>query len=203
MKKLVLTTIITVTSLTSISFAQNLNLQDSIVQSNEFLKKEIIVNFKQVNSGIYRGARLETVAAIDYLRSLGIKTIINLQGGDLNSKFGKIIPWAEPGEKPEVIEWEKQNALALGISYFHTPLNSLEEITKDEDKAIDETLEFMHNKDNQPLFIHCEHGADRTGLLVALYRVKYEKMGVERARSEWIANGHNELHQILELRSPP
>jgi len=168
----------------------------AVAAGNAF-SKDLIVNFSQVNSGLFRGARLTSVEALDYLKSIGIKNIVNLQGGDLNSRYAKIIPWAEPGERPEVIAGEKDAAINAGIGYLHAPLNSLEPVTTEEDKAIDEVLEFMHNKNNQPVFIHCEHGADRTGLLVALYRVKYEKMDVESARKEWIKNGHNKLHQLF------
>lgn len=168
----------------------------SVAAGNAF-SKDLIVNFSQVNGGIYRGARLTSTDAVQYLKSIGVKNIINLQGGDLNSSLGKIIPWAEPGERPEVIAAEKEASLAAGMGYFHSPLNSLDPITNEEDKAIDETLEFMHDKNNQPVFIHCEHGADRTGLLVALYRVKYEGANVEAARKEWIKNGHNKLHQLF------
>lgn len=157
----------------------------------------LIINFSKVNEGVYRGARLTSVEAVQYLKSLNIKNVINLQGGDLDSDIGVIIPWAEPGERPEVIAQEKATALSLGLGFLHAPLNSLEAITKDEDKAIDEVLAFMNNKNNQPVFIHCEHGADRTGLLVALYRVKYEGANVEAARAEWIKNGHNKLHRIF------
>jgi tyrosine-protein phosphatase SIW14 len=158
---------------------------------------QIIVNFSKVNSGIYRGARLTSVEAVEYLKSLGVKNIINLQGGDLDSDIGIIIPWAEPGERAEVIAAEKASSLASGLGFFHAPLNSLEAISSNEDKVIDEVLSFMHEKENQPVFIHCEHGADRTGLLVALYRVKYEGVKVGDARAEWIANGHNRFHQLF------
>jgi tyrosine-protein phosphatase SIW14 len=157
----------------------------------------IITNFAKVNEGIYRGARLTSTEAVQYLKSLKVKNIINLQGGDLDSDIGIIIPWAEPGERPENIAKEKVTALSLGLGFFHSPLNSLEPITRDEDRAIDEVLTFMHDENNQPIFIHCEHGADRTGLLVALYRVKYEGVNPVTARAEWIKNGHNKLHQLF------
>lgn len=159
--------------------------------------KDLIVNFSKVNDAIYRGARLTSVEAVEYLKSINVKNVINLQGGDLNSDIRIVIPWLEPGEKPEVIAKEKATSLSLGLGYYHSPLNSLEPVTRDEDKEIDEVLSFMHDKNNQPVFIHCEHGADRTGLLVALYRVKYEGVNVEVARNEWIKNGHNKLHQIF------
>ncbi|MDD4973261.1 MAG: tyrosine-protein phosphatase [Bacteriovorax sp.] len=156
-----------------------------------------ITNFAKVNEGVYRGARLISIEEVQYLKSLNIKSVINLQGGDLDSDIGIIIPWAEPGERPENIAKEKATTLSLGLRFYHAPLNSLEPITNDEDRAIDEVLSFMHDQNNQPVFIHCEHGADRTGLLVALYRVKYEAVNPVIARAEWIKNGHNKLHQLF------
>ncbi len=180
MKKLIFTLAFLATSLTTNAFANDL-----------------IINFSKVNDGLYRGARLTSYEALEYLKSLNVKSVVNLQGGDLDSDIGIVIPWAEPGEKPEVIAEEKAGVLSMGMSFLNSPLNSLEAITKDEDKTIDETLEFMHDKKNQPVFIHCEHGADRTGLLVALYRVKYEHVNIEAAHNEWIQNGHNKVHQFF------
>jgi protein tyrosine/serine phosphatase len=165
--------------------------------SSQAKSKDVIVNFSKVNDGIYRGSRLTSLAAAEYLKSMNIKNVINLQGGDLDSSIGIIIPWAEPGETPEAIALEKENTNSLGLGFLHAPLNSLDPITDEEDKQIDEVLSFMHDENNQPVFIHCEHGADRTGLLVALYRVKYEGVDANIARSEWIKNGHNKLHQLF------
>ncbi len=156
-----------------------------------------ILNFRKVNAGIFSGARLQTLEDHRYLRSLGIKSVINLQGGDLHSKLGKIIPWSEQGELPEVIENERRTSVLLGMSFVNIPLNSLDPVSRNDDKAIDGILEYMNDVKHQPLYIHCEHGADRTGLLIALYRVKYEGIDAQTARAEWIKNGHNFLHRMF------
>jgi hypothetical protein len=59
--------------------------------------KQVIKNFSKVNNGIYRGAKITSDEGAQYLKSLHIKNIINLQGGDLNSDIAFIIPWTEPG----------------------------------------------------------------------------------------------------------
>ena len=156
-----------------------------------------IKNFIEVNSNLYRGARPSNIRALDQLAKLGIKSIVNLQGGDLQSKIGIIIPIAEPGERASKIANEKMNSEALGMHFLNIPLNSLDHITKSEDKDIDRALEFMNNPINQPVFIHCEHGKDRTGLLVALYEVKYLGVDPETAHDEWIASGHGSINQLL------
>jgi protein-tyrosine phosphatase len=44
----------------------------------------------------------------------------------------------------------------------------------------------------RPVLIHCEHGVDRTGLLVALWRVEHEHALPGAAFSEWRAYGRDE-----------
>jgi protein tyrosine/serine phosphatase len=39
--------------------------------------------------------------------------------------------------------------------------------------------------------VHCEHGHDRTGMIVALYRVCFDGWGPETAYQEMINMGHN------------
>ncbi len=197
MKNLFLLAAITLSTLTSVTYAQDSTALDFRVSTTASAPQFPIINFHKVNDGIYRGARLETAQGYQYLASLGVKTIINLQGGDLHSKLGSVMGNIEPGERPEVIEKEKQTALVLGMNFVNTPLNSLGDVTREENAAIDETLDIMNDQGNQPIYIHCEHGADRTGLLVALYRVKYEGMDVEAAHKEWLQNGHNLLHRVF------
>ncbi|MGZ3809549.1 MAG: hypothetical protein ACXVCE_15810, partial [Bacteriovorax sp.] len=40
----------------------------------------LIVNFSKVNEGIYRGARLKSVEDAQYLKTINVKNVINLQG---------------------------------------------------------------------------------------------------------------------------
>ena len=47
------------------------------------------------------------------------------------------------------------------------------------------------------VFIHCQHGKDRTGLLAALYRVKYQGWTPEQAHKEWAALGHSGMLDTL------
>ncbi|MFN8370332.1 MAG: tyrosine-protein phosphatase [Bacteriovoracaceae bacterium] len=162
--------------------------------------KAPIKNFSQVNNGIYRGGRLNSLEATQFLKIHKIKNVINLQGGDFDTNIQIVIPWVEAGETPENIAIEKNRVLALKMGYFHAPLSSLKMVDKNSDKVINKILSFMHDKKNQPIYIHCEHGADRTGLLIALYKVKYLKMNPQLARLEWIVNGHSTLHQIFTYK---
>jgi protein tyrosine/serine phosphatase len=156
-----------------------------------------IANFYEVRPELYRGARPQA-GGLEELVSFGIKSIVNLQGGDLQSHYPSwLIAKLEPGELPENIEAERAKASSLNMAYLSTPLDSLEDITPAEDLAIDQALQFMANPQNQPVFVHCEHGQDRTGLIVALYEVKYLGMSVEAAHDEMVKHGHDKIHQIV------
>jgi protein tyrosine/serine phosphatase len=156
-----------------------------------------IENFYQVGPGVYRGAR-PSATAMDELTDFGIKSIVNLQGGDLHSSYPSwLIAKMEPGELPEAIEAEKAKALSMNMHYLNTPIDSLDDVTPEEDRAIDQTLAFIADPQNQPVFVHCEHGQDRTGMVIALYEVKYMKVSIQAAHEEMIKRGHDKLHQVF------
>jgi tyrosine-protein phosphatase SIW14 len=168
-----------------------------LISNSLLAKSNGIENLSKASEGVFRGARplnLDEMKSLDYM---GIKSILNLQGRDLEGSFGKIVVLQEPGEKPEMISAEKSVTETLGMQFKNIPLNSFKEVDDKEDKDIDAALEYMHESKNQPVYIHCEHGKDRTGLLVALYKVKYDGMDVDAAYSEWIELGHDKKAQIL------
>jgi protein tyrosine/serine phosphatase len=52
----------------------------------------------------------------------------------------------------------------------------------------------MADHARRPIFVHCQHGEDRTGLIVGLYRVETEHWSPAAAYREMIAKG---FHKIL------
>jgi protein tyrosine/serine phosphatase len=154
---------------------------------------DAIPNFEKVNDSVYRGGR-PTAAGMDQLAALGIKTDIDLQGGDVDSSdsaTNAFMKWWEPGDRPENIAQEKSWALSRQIGFVSEPLRSISEVTAAEDVEIDQILTMMNDKALQPVFVHCEHGNDRTGMIIALYQVKFENKNPEDAHCEWMAHGHS------------
>lgn len=157
----------------------------------------VLGNFSQVSIGIFRGARPD-FAALPLLLNYHIKTVINLQGGDANIPiFGGVMDDIEPGEKPEMIAQEKTLSLQLGFQFANYPLSSIRNVDATEDQWIKEIIKLMADPLNQPLFVHCEHGVDRTGLIIALHRVFNQGWTADAAHDEMMAMGHGDLGNQL------
>jgi protein-tyrosine phosphatase len=52
-------------------------------------------------------------------------------------------------------------------------------------------LNLISDPTNQPVFFHCFHGEDRTGVVAALYRVIYQGCTLAQAHAEMMQDGHS------------
>ncbi|HEY9784934.1 MAG TPA: tyrosine-protein phosphatase [Candidatus Obscuribacterales bacterium] len=120
-----------------------------------------IDNFQRVNSQLLRGA-VPSAKGLKELRDAGVKTIVNLRGED-----------SSPDEEAE--------ARALGLEYFNIPFGHLKK--PDIDK-ISTVLNIIQNPQYQPVFVHCRQGADRTGMIVGIYRVLHDGWSFDRIYAE-------------------
>jgi protein tyrosine phosphatase (PTP) superfamily phosphohydrolase (DUF442 family) len=158
-----------------------------------------ITAFAQVSPGIYRGARPESAQEIASLTSLGIKTVINLQGGDVletSTWYARLVSSFEIGETAAEIATEQETVEQNGMQFVSLPLTSLRTVKGAFKTRIQEALTILNDPSRQPVFIHCAHGADRTGLIIALYRMIHENVPSEKAYAEWIQMGHDTWHQF-------
>jgi protein-tyrosine phosphatase len=156
-----------------------------------------ISHFSKVNDFLYRGGRPKP-ADLRYLQSLNVRTVINLQGGDLkNPRYRAFMKWWEPGELADAITAEKNLSESLGLLFFSKPLDAIDPVSDEDDARIDEIVAIMGNLAAQPVFVHCEHGVDRTGLIIALYKVKYMGMSPDDAYNEWRASGHKGVGTVF------
>src|SRR4030095_12028153 len=109
----------------------------------------LVQNYQQVTAGLCRGA-MPSPAAINVLAKEGVKTIIDLRKHDAIG-----------------IKAEGDYARSLGLNYFHIPMGHCAPKSKD----VIAFLDIVLNPKFQPVFVHCRQGADRTGTLVAIYRI--------------------------------
>lgn len=122
---------------------------------------EGIPNFGRVNPTLFRGAQPDE-AGMAGLQRLGVRTVINLR---LASDT-----WPA----------EEASARAHGLTYVTAPLAGLSAPTPAQVSHILALIE----SSPAPVFIHCQHGADRTGTIVACYRMQHDGWTVERAFAE-------------------
>jgi protein tyrosine/serine phosphatase len=118
-------------------------------------------NFGTVSPEFYRGAQPRE-SDLETLRRLGVRTVINLR------------------ETADSWRDEESKIRALGMDYVAVPMHGLSAPT---DAQVARVLDLIENGP-APVFVHCEHGSDRTGTIVACYRIKNDGWSAERALVE-------------------
>lgn len=119
-------------------------------------------NFHRVSATLYRGGQPRE-GGLQRLAELGVKTIINLRERDENAGA------------------EEREAQALGLRYYNIPMERSGAPT---DEQIARVFEILDSKEDQPVFLHCHRGSDRTGAVIAVYRITHEGWTGERALKE-------------------
>ena len=138
--------------------------------------------FYKVNDGLYRGGRPD-MNGLMRLSDMDIKTIVSFQAEDNSGKNEEIM------------------AEAMGIRNFYRIPLSVEKAPTD--SQVLRFLSIVTDKNKQPVFIHCESGRDRTGAMIALYRVVVEGWTIKEAYNEakqlgfWPYHGNAELKKFL------
>lgn len=158
----------------------------------------LIENFQQVSNDVYRGARPLDGKAFEELRDRGIRTVIDLQGGDIKSPiFGWISGLVQFGENPAWIQYEKSAVEFLKMKFVNEPINSLDPLDRAQGYRLGRAIALMKDPANYPIYVHCEHGIDRTGLMIALYRVFVQGWNRQAAHDEMVQMGHSAFRQIF------
>ncbi len=126
-----------------------------------------LANVGQVAPRVFRGAQPEAEGYAT-LKKMGIKTVINLRTSAS----------------------EKKAVEAAGMRSIEVPM----EMSTDHLMAkVDRVVALMADPANQPVFVHCRHGQDRTGIVVAAYRMKVEGWRLADAEAEMQAFGFNDV----------
>jgi protein tyrosine/serine phosphatase len=127
------------------------------------IEKKGLPNFHKISENLYRGAQPTTIG-IKQLNDMGIKTIINLRS--FNS------------DKDEIGSTEIGHE-NIYMKTWHP-----------EDEDVVRFLTIVMDKTKAPVFVHCQHGADRTGLMCAIYKVAVCGWSKEEAVDEMIYGGY-------------
>lgn len=135
-------------------------------------------NFVKVRDGLYRGGHPDA-GGMAYLKSLGVKRIVNLEVGD----FVEAFPWD--------IDHELSDAEKAGITELRYPMSAFEAAVSDRfDRQMDEIEALLATATpDDPIYVHCKHGQDRTGLVIGLERVLDEHWDPQAAFDEMVRIG--------------
>jgi protein tyrosine/serine phosphatase len=125
-------------------------------------QEKVLPNFHQVNEHLYRGAQ-PLSGGMRLLATKGIKTIVNLRGEDEGTRV------------------ESTDAREAGLRYFNVPMKGLSRPT---DEQVEKVLAIINDSQNWPVFVHCNHGKDRTGTIIACYRISHDGWTSEKAKAE-------------------
>jgi tyrosine-protein phosphatase SIW14 len=110
-----------------------------------------IPNFHQVNEHVYRGGQ-PSPEHWQSLAKLGVKTVIDLRREDEHSTAA-----------------EAKAVAALGMNYINVPMKGVVAPTNEQIAKVLAALD-----SEGPVFVHCKRGADRTGTVIACYRIKHD-----------------------------
>jgi protein tyrosine phosphatase (PTP) superfamily phosphohydrolase (DUF442 family) len=103
-----------------------------------------VKNCHQVTTNLYRGAQ-PTTEGMTQLKALGIRTVINLRA--FHSDKDEVAGTGLKSVRFETKPWHAEEEDVVGF------------------------LKVVTDTNNVPVFVHCQRGADRTGLMCAMYRI--------------------------------
>lgn len=86
-----------------------------------------------------------------------------------------------------------KNDIPASASQLHVeqvPLYAGQIDTKIIDNAVIKVMKILSEEKNGPFLIHCKYGADRTGLMSAMYRILYQNWSKETAIDEMLNGGY-------------
>lgn len=127
-------------------------------------------NFHKVSDDLYRGAQ-PNAEGMEQLDKLGVKTVINLRS----------------------MHSDRDEIKDTGLAYEHIFMTTLDI----EDKDVVRFLRIATDSSRTPVFVHCQHGADRTGTMCAIYRLAVQGWSKDEAIEEMTKGGFG-FHSIWQ-----
>jgi protein tyrosine/serine phosphatase len=120
-------------------------------------------NLHQITPMLFRSEQ-PTALGMKNLEKLGIRTVINLRY--FNHDDDEVEGTSLRTERTKILTWRV------------------------DDLHVIEVMRMLRDTANGPFLIHCQHGADRTGLMSAMYRRLYEGWSADDALRELTDGGY-------------
>ena len=136
----------------------------------ELLEEPGLPNLHRVDAGLYRGAQ-PTAEGMKRLQEMGILTVLNLRS----------------------LHSDSDELSGTTLAYEHIRMKAWH--IEDEDVAA--FLKIVTDPERTPVFVHCQYGADRTGVMCAVYRVVVDGWTKDEAIKEMTEGGFG-FHSVYE-----
>ena len=134
------------------------------------LTLEGVPNLHQVCSNLYRSAQ-PTAQGMRNMKEKGVATIVNLRS----------------------FHSDRDELEGTGLAFEHLTMKAWHP----ERKEVVRFLQIVTDPKRTPVLVHCQHGADRTGTLCALYRVAVQGWTKEEAVREMTRGGFG-FHEVWQ-----
>jgi tyrosine-protein phosphatase SIW14 len=132
---------------------------------------EGVPNAGQVTANLYRGGQ-PTTTGFEALANMGINIVVDQRG---------------------LREGESERVAKLGMRYVSIPWHC--PFPKDETFA--RFLILLRQNPGKKVFVHCRLGDDRTGMMVAAYRMAEQNWTAAEAKKEMEAFGFSMPHHLI------
>ena len=129
----------------------------------------------RVDDHVYRG-RQPQQADYALLAQMGIRTVLDLRGGSIHA----------PRERKEVE--------ASGMSYVSIQLSGLFAPSY---KQVSRILAVLEDPERGPVFVHCRRGDDRSGVVIACYRMAHDHWTNKQAMAEALEHGISSFEVLM------
>jgi protein tyrosine/serine phosphatase len=123
-----------------------------------------VQNLYKVTDNLYRSQQPSEAGFKALKEHLGIKTVINLRA----------------------FHSDKEKLSGLGVLNKELSVKTWHI----EDEDVIKVLSILRKKENGPFLIHCQHGADRTGVMSAMYRIVEQGWTKDDAIAEMVNGGY-------------
>ena len=130
-----------------------------------------IAKLDVVTPWLIRGAQ-PSKAALRQLANAGVRTVINL-------RWSSDALWEE---RQWILETE-MNYVVIPLTYLTLPTRS----------QINKFLSVLDDSANHPVYVHCQHGVDRTGMMMAIWRIARQNWTAHQAYAEMRDSGFHKF----------
>jgi protein-tyrosine phosphatase len=132
-----------------------------------------VPNFGQVTPNLYRGAQ-PSDKGFESLAKMGVNVVVDLREGNEGNFEEKIVT--------------KNGMTFVGIPW---------RCTTPKDDYFAKFLTVLRDNSDKKVFVHCHVGVDRTGMMIAAYRISEQGWSADEALREMRAFGFNSFHQFM------